>query len=274
MLSQNEEEQEAKYVRSYKRTDIFNLAPLPGSKQNGGVGGGKRLMGDRNKSSLDFDSLNNYQNSQSSHPPHTDRMKSDIFFAGGGGAGYDPSTGVSRRSSARDVYEQQAQQSKVQEYDNEQYEAPAAGHNDLYQHHDEQFPATNSRSISSVFEAASEPVPTTRGARRHYSQYQPTSDVFFQSNAPEKRQQPIPTAPFNEPSQWAPSVKMTSKSSSFSNIFGSPSTTSLEKDDSRRAGQPKHLDHYTFGMSSEQMNRDRRGKGAKRQSSTQSQIWF
>ncbi|KAJ3336488.1 hypothetical protein HDU91_001765, partial [Kappamyces sp. JEL0680] len=84
--------------RNYKPTDIFNLAPASATP-------GKRQHVDRNRSSL-------FRNEGSAAPTLTakpDRMASDIFFGGNSPAstrfgGYEPSTGLSRRSSAKDVF--------------------------------------------------------------------------------------------------------------------------------------------------------------------------
>ena len=106
MLSQqlnNDTEQEDVYVRGYKPTDIFNLAPLANTT-------GKRQIVDRNRSSV----FNNDSNSNSYHqlsPLKKDRMKSDIFFSPNAAkfGQYEPSVGNSRRSSARDLYQEQSE---------------------------------------------------------------------------------------------------------------------------------------------------------------------
>ena len=103
MLSQqlnNDIEQEDLYVRGYKPTDIFNLAPLPNVT-------GKRQIVDRNRSSVfNNDSKTDYY--QQSTPLKNDRMKSDIFFSPTAAkfGQYEPSVGNSRRSSARDLYQE------------------------------------------------------------------------------------------------------------------------------------------------------------------------
>ena len=113
MLSQQqdqyeEEQPEDVYVRGYKPTDIFNLAPLANVP-------GKRQIVDRNRSSVFGNNSDDGNLAQSASKP--DRMKSDIFFGGNSAStarfgGYEPSVGTSnsRRSSAKDLYERQHQQ--------------------------------------------------------------------------------------------------------------------------------------------------------------------
>lgn len=121
MLSQEQEgryDQEPEfddiYVKAYKPTDIFNLAPQP-------VVYGKRQIVDRNRSSLFKNEEGQAQNmryllgfsctyiapfsSSTGNLYKPDRMASDIFFGGNSGPAerfgtYSPSTGISRRSSA------------------------------------------------------------------------------------------------------------------------------------------------------------------------------
>ncbi len=99
MLSQEYESevayQQDSYPRNYKATDIFNLQPDANAT-------GKRRVFDRNRSSV-FDA----DAPSPTVTPRKDRMASDIFFGGNSPAaarfgGYEPSTGNSRRSSAKD----------------------------------------------------------------------------------------------------------------------------------------------------------------------------
>ena len=158
----------------------------------------------------------------------------------------------------------------------------------LQQQHQEQsisdYQASSaSRSISNVFEAANEGFVNLRGARRHYSQYQPTSDIFFRASdevPTPRRKQSLPQTGAYEPPQWVPSVKMTGKSTSFSNIFGDAPAIDAEVRSEQPARSPqKSFDSreklvHTFGLSSSDMNREHRGKGSRRSVGGASQIWF
>jgi hypothetical protein len=113
MLSQQYEEdnyqEQDKHVGNYKPTDIFNLAPAAATA-------GKRFSVDRNRSSV-F-AADDGSGPSSSFNPRKDRMASDIFFGGNQPAtarfgAYEPSSGISRRSSAKET-----------EYKETEYKAP------------------------------------------------------------------------------------------------------------------------------------------------------
>lgn len=300
MLSQqgnHDNEQEDVYVRGYKPTDIFNLAPPANAP-------GKRLIVDRNRSSV-FNNDSASDVYQQAAPLKNDRMKSDIFFAPATArfGQYEPSLGNSRRSSARDLYQAPSQEyhetsnfdtvlePKQEEahYEHENYHeenlaaATAAVNEESYREQSINDYQSNSyrNSISNVFEAQDANA-SLRGARRHYSQYQSTSDIFFRANedAPTpRRKQSISSTPY-EPPQWVPSVKMTGKSTSFSNIFGdAPNIDAEVRKEYPPRSPEKSFDNrekliHTFGLSSEDMNRQRRGKGARRGTGGATQIWF
>jgi hypothetical protein len=73
---------------------------------------------------------------------------------------------------------------------------------------------------------------------------------------------------------------MTGKSTSFSNIFGdAPNIDAEVRKDYPPRSPEKSFDNreklvHTFGLSSEDMNRQRRGKGARRGTGGATQIWF
>lgn len=268
---------------NYKTTDIFHLAP--DSTQTG-----KRRVVDRNQSSVFGGSI------QAPTQVKKDRMASDIFFGGNVDAnarfgGYESSIGgSSRRSSAKELYQQKetrpAPVERQPEYDapvdqgiqrisnfiedytrdaNYDYQPNEA----QQQYHENKQQSSN----SNVFES-SEQEYALRGARRHYQQRQQSSDIFFQQDAPPAGRRQSYTSTYQEP-QWVPSIKVATKPSSFSNIFGDGvegSQTSLRQERGEKAV-------HVSGLSSDTLNRDRRGKGGRRagpagSGSTTSQIWF
>lgn len=282
---QGEPEFDDIYVKGYKRTDIFNLAPDV-------IPYGKRQVVDRNRSSL-FKSESS-QNENSQMPPKKDRMASDIFFGGNVDpatrfGAYQPSNGNSRRSSAAAKYEADHHEQTIAQAEHHEQAPrdtlPPSSESRYYSSQPDLYSDASSKNlyISNVFEGANQSV-SLRGARRHYAQHQPASDIFFQNNSSEPtslvaRNASATSFAAQEQPQWVPSVKMSSQSTSFSNIFGG----SAEIDSQNRADLPsrspkKVVAHQeklsrTFGVSSESGNRDRRGKGGRRDTST-SQIWF
>lgn len=202
-----------------------------------------------------------------------DRMKSEIFF------GYEPSLSLSNSNSRRSSADADANAERKEDLNDELN--LGRKDEDLGD-----YPPSNSRSISSVFETDSSSSSVFKGARRHYSRHQTTSDIFFRSSGHDEqpsvsRKQPLPpTAAYQAP-QWVPSVKMSSKSTSFSNIFGaSPDIDAQVRSEHpvrspRKTFEAREKMVHTFGLSSSDMNRQHRGKGARRAVGGPSQIsWF
>lgn len=233
-------------------------------------------------------------------------MASDIFFGGNTNVsrfgGYEPS---SRKTSAfqrklkqdqddLEIYRQAQLQEDAQLQEardalaySEYHEPQEENHNeDLIDgnYHEEQQEAYHEyekppipRQVSNVFEDNEQPV--FRGARRHFQGNQHSSDIFFQQDAPKtNRFSSQEKEQFN--STWVPSVKVaTSKSSSFSNIFGDSYNDVSRQSFNDVSRQASFTDNFkndqekqVSGLSSENLNRDKRGRA--RKGVTTSQIWF
>jgi hypothetical protein len=105
-----------------------------------------------------------------------------------------------------------------------------------------------------------------KGARRQFAQRQQSTDIFFQ-----KDDFPSSRSSLAAPSQeWVPSVKITTPSASFSNIFGHQAE---QNDHVKTLPKKTSGPGQTFGVSSEKINRQRQARGGVR-STSKSQIWF
>jgi hypothetical protein len=269
--------QKSASAKNYKPTDIFHLSPQ---------GASPRKVLDRNRSSVfDLDPV------ESKVSPRVDRMASDLFFVKQNAptfGSYQPSVGQARRSTPRDKPEPAAPeiqaeptepsireyeyQEKVEETRQEPESVPEYGNQ--YREYEEY--VTKPQPISSIFDADTA-VPL-RGSRRHFQQQQSVG-IFESEVEPPPRVERFVRHEAPEEKSWVPSVKQTSQSTSFSNLFGDWA----EIDRSNRDAEPKRGFKQTYtnvekltrvsGLSSEDLNRSIRGKG-RRSNANESQIWF
>ncbi|KAJ3325350.1 hypothetical protein HDV06_004209 [Boothiomyces sp. JEL0866] len=277
MLSTNGQEEQQLYVRNYKPTDIFMTADVPTPR---------RKVVDRNRSSVfDTDPVAPTERS----PFKKDHMASDIFFGGYPVkfGGYEPSANAPRRSRGEAKEEQASFHQEKQEQIH--YETPAPNHYEpVEQSHAEYIAEQINRShehvpensklnhqISSVFDCDKEV--QVRGARRHYQTRQ-HSDIFHQDNEVPKERR-VHHHEQEEDRQWVPSVKQSSRSTSFSNIFGECAEIDREVRDAqpkiykdKKMGTIEKLTRIS-GLPSENLNRSSRGK-RRQPGELGSQIWF
>ncbi|KAJ3268838.1 hypothetical protein HDV01_002157 [Terramyces sp. JEL0728] len=291
MLSTNDQEQSL-YLRNYKPTDIFMTSDVPAPR---------RKVVDRNRSSVfDADPV-----AQTERPPFKkDHMASDIFFGGYPVkfGGYEPTVSATRRSRGEEPYlERQEQFAERPEQHVERQEAPSQYVNQPAQfetaaqshagilfltqeyiadqiNRSSEYESENAKSnhqISAVFDC-DKAIPV-RGARRHYQSRQ-HSDIFHQDNE-SPRERRIHHHEQEEDRQWVPSVKQSSRTTSFSNIFGD----CPEIDRQVREAQPKIFKDQKVGMMekltrisglpSDNLNRPLKGK-RRQPGEAGSQIWF
>ncbi|KAJ3261002.1 hypothetical protein HK103_006957 [Boothiomyces macroporosus] len=271
MLSTNGQEEQPLYARNYKPTDIFMTTDVPTPR---------RKVVDRNRSSVfDMDPAAPIERS----PYKKDHMASDIFFGGYPVkfGGYEPSVNAPRRSrgeakeDSHELYHEEKQDNHCKVPAN--YEPAEPNHAEQINRSHEYVPenAKPIHQISSVFDCDKQ-VPV-RGARRHYQSRQ-HSDIFHQDNEPH-RERRIHQHEQEEERQWVPSVKQSSRSTSFSNIFGDcPDIDRQVREAQPKIYKDKKMDTMEkltriSGLPSENLNRASKGK--RRQSGeVGSQIWF
>jgi hypothetical protein len=219
-------------------------------------------------------------------------MASDLFFVKQNApsfGSYQPSVGQARRSTPRDKPEPVAPQehnepeeSSIRDYEYQERveetrpEPEFVREEPVKQYQEYEEYVSKPQAISSIFDADS-PVPL-RGSRRHFQRNQATN-IFETEVEPAPKIERLVRHEAPEEKSWVPSVKQTSQSTSFSNLFGDWA----EIDRANRDAEPKRATKQSYsnvekltrvsGLSSEDLNRSIRGKG-RRSNANESQIWF
>jgi hypothetical protein len=252
--------------QTYKPTDIFHLAP---QKQS------ERHVVDHNRSTV-FDEQPNPVLAKK-----VDRMASDLFFL----QGYQPSVGISRRSSPKEVREEHADERFTENhYSPQDFRQPTlTPREDLNQSLYGQDSMTSRQeltrrdSATSLFGPEHQPLP--RGSRRHFD-HRTSSSIFESEGASVNSftpRQSIASLELGEDRQWVPSVKQSQNTStSFSNLFGDyqPIDHQNRRKEVKRVQKPvlsREERLRVFGLSSQDMHREREFK---KRGVTDSQIWF
>jgi hypothetical protein len=232
---------ESQNQNQYKATDIFNLGPIQSNS-------GKRVHIDRNRSSV----FGN--DSAPSFVARKDRMASDIFF---NQSDYSQTPVLSRRVSDLSFL---SHASAPEEHKN--YQADYSAQN----------------SLSNVFDSASPS--SVRAGRRQFIGRQQSTDIFFNGDAPPVSRKPSPPSASYQAPKWVPSIKMSSHSNtSLSSIFGDcpeiDRQVAAERPHRSYARPMEHTEKltHTFGVSSETLHREKKGRGGLRHHSD-SQILF